>query len=310
MLIIVEGPDGSGKTTLVNRILERLAAEDAPTWPFHASPPRRHPLDEYVTSLLDYTPGRSHVVCDRWHIGEHVYPYVYHRATQMDMAVWRYIEMFLRSRGAVVVRMLTSTPTLIQRIRERGDDAIPTDQVDELVPRIQAGFAAAFANTALPVVRMHTWDDDAITRLIDYAREKEDHAVRLTRPFITYVGPLSPSYVLVGDVRKRPEPKNAPAFMPYPATSGHFLLTNLRGPRVPLVGLINANDVDDLAKFFDTHMTRAVTLGRNASRGVRSEGQVPHPQFIRRFYHSAGEAYGRVIDWALVGGGDYRKWRP
>lgn len=322
MLIIVEGPDCAGKTTIVEQLVEMIGRShpNDKITQLHVGPLKQHPLDEYVMPLVDYRPGNGeHVICDRWHWGERIYPEVLGRASVMDRGIWLYIEMFLRSRGAVVLYPYVATPTLRERMKARGDSLITLD----MIPKIAHGYQAISFLSNLHVLRLTTqWmsksemlDAETLRQFIDEA----GRAQAATQPLgglTTYIGPPRPDYVLYGDVRNRsPLGDQRPAFMPYPATSGHFLmnaLANVHHHRIATLGILNACDVDEPV-FADEVLYRPkpVTLGRkaHACAPTNAHSQVPHPQFIRRFYHDKQDAYGKLINDGLAVIGDYSKWR-
>ena len=70
-ILIVEGTDATGKSTLCHDIAEATGRRYV-----HASAPKtRDWLDEYVLSLR----AGQRTVCDRWHIGELIWPEVFGR---------------------------------------------------------------------------------------------------------------------------------------------------------------------------------------------------------------------------------------
>ena len=74
-LFIVEGCDGVGKTTLVNHLYSGIDGAKAV---LHAAKPTRNVyLDEYWYPISFL--GDRDVVCDRWHLGEHVWPILFGR---------------------------------------------------------------------------------------------------------------------------------------------------------------------------------------------------------------------------------------
>jgi hypothetical protein len=100
MLIAIEGVDLTGKST--------LAAELEDAWGalvYHAGPPTGGSLVAYEDPIAWYDPlGTEHVILDRWHVGEYVWPAIFRRPTDMvDPAVRRHVEMFMCSRGCTVV---------------------------------------------------------------------------------------------------------------------------------------------------------------------------------------------------------------
>lgn len=307
MLILVDGPDCARKTTLVQAI-ERLINQQflprTPTEVLHAGPPTGHPLDEYVTPLLRYRPhlGR-HVVCDRWHLGEAVYPAVLGRPTAFDDAVLTYVELFLRSRGALLVVVTPPADELRRCLRTRGDPLVDEEQL--LATR--EGFLDAAARTSLPLVWLK---DECVTNELAYAvvGEADAQASRAVtnrlEDFTTYVGDAHPDILLLGDVRKTgTEPGDLrPAFMPYPATSGHYLMRAVASSRRSTslsVGVANACDVDNVSSLIARlRPSDVVTLGRNAERVVPFSVQarsVPHPQFWRRFHHHDLDGYRDLV---------------
>lgn len=307
MLILIEGPDCSGKSTLASRLaceLEKQFPDNTVTM-LHKGPPESHPLDEYETPLFGYRPQRGkHIICDRWHWGESVYPTVLRRPSLMDDGVRFHIELFLRSRGAIIVHVLADDRELEQCISRRGDDLIESGngrQLNELYGIVED-------TTLLPVIAVNGRQvtEDTIHAIIHRAGVESTAAVKLNE-FVTYVGPPSPKLLLIGDVRHNLDVDGPdwqqPAFMPYQSTSGHYLANalvrhaDIRWLRT--IGIVNACDVDDV------HLLRhtidrpvSVALGRKASKVAHwVDGSVHHPQFIRRFKHgSAAEYANSIID--------------
>lgn len=304
MLLLVDGADCVAKSTLVHRLVDAITAREADGRldVRHAGPPTSHPLDEYETPLLDYRPGTGrHVVCDRWHLGEAVYPAVFGRPTKFDDAVRLHVDLFLRSRGALVV-VVTARATRVQQcIEERGDDLVTSD----MVHAIQSGFTDALRMSLVPFVVVNGYEvtDDDVRLIIERADAEARGAARLNQ-FTTYVGPARPATLLLGDVRHGSDGDPGdlrPAFMPYPATSGHYALGEVarRWPITALAGLgiANACDVDDpveLRAALGDPVT--VTLGRNAQRRLPGMArELPHPQWVRRFQHRSGDAYAAML---------------
>lgn len=324
-MIIIEGPDLVGKTTFAEALHRYLSESDgrAEVVRLRRGPPTAHPLDEYETPLLDYRPrrtpgtldvGRRHVICDRWHLGELVYPRVLGRSTQLDDAVRRHVELFLMARGALVVQLVASADTLAARLASRGDDLVGASHLPALVDAYDE------VNTHLARVVLHSGDLTAhhAGNVAAVARNLELAAAPLA-DFVTYVGPVGPDVLLLGDVRHEfrhghPAPDDPrrllPAFGPYPTTSGHYLLSTL-DPGVRY-GVANACDVDDPHALWRTlGCPPVVALGRRADRRLKMRhGVVPHPQHWRRFYHAYRDEYRRLVLRAGETGDDLAGRRP
>lgn len=316
-LTIIEGPDCAGKSTLAGRVVDLLRR----TYPGehveyrHCGVPTQHPLDEYVAPLLDYRPGTGrHVVCDRWHVGETVYPAVLDRPTDMTDAVRTYVEAFLRSRGARLIYCQASYSHLVDCGVARDD---PADEV-ERVPAVRAAFNHAVARTSLPThvvdaTRPTGYLDELALKVVAFASHTASTSEVLSA-FRTYVGPPRPLLLLVGDRRGTPSHDLAefgdwPAFAPRAGTSGDYLLRTLtleelrvarHGLTLGDVGLANACDVDDVhALWLALDRPSVVGLGNNAQRALRALGvphrEARHPQYVRRFTHHERANYLRTL---------------
>lgn len=316
MLILLEGVDGSGKSTLAQTIADQLAVafpmDKVELW--HAGPPKgEHPLDLYEKPLWDYVPGTGrHIICDRWHLGEWIYPEVFDRESSADTATLRHIDMFLQSRGAVLVHATPPIETVIANVQERGDDLVNVRQLSG----IHAAYSAMVQTSFLPTIRHSNIGNPFIPgETIRLARHMEAKAKQIAK-FVTYVGPLRPKFLLLGDVRhmlRHDAPdlfpdltrQYGPAFGPYLGTSGHFLLKHIPyelfraadGHRLARgFGLANACDVDNPAEMWEALGKPAtVALGQNAARCAPWAAKRHHPAYVRRFDSANGQAYGQAI---------------
>lgn len=317
MLIILEGMDGAGKSALAGRLTTELQRFDpgCTVTTFHKGPPTAHPLDEYLTPLLDYRPGTGHHwILDRWHVGERVYPWLRSRLTALDEPAWWYLNSYVRRLGGVVVHCQRSRAELEATYRERGEER----ELAELDTAIEL-FDRAFTDVLAPKIEQ-TLDVDSI---IHVAAGYEKEASRFTH-YVTLVGTTEPRYLLLGDIRHGLDrvdqlvtrTDRRPAFVPHRVTSGHWLLEVISSSTVlrASTALANACDVDDVYQLWrDLGKPKLVTLGRNAHREVNvyadmTHGQVTHPQWGKRFAHHQRDDYRDALVAALETRGDYSKW--
>jgi energy-coupling factor transporter ATP-binding protein EcfA2 len=317
MLILLEGPDGAGKSSLAQALNTRLP--DATL--LHAGPPTRHPLFEYETPIywpMNYRPGGGrHVICDRWHLGETIYPRLLTRTSQLDVASKRHIELFLRSRGALLVLVTVDPDMLAERIDTRGDDLIKPEAASWLLDE----YWESMRNSILPHVSVlgKKQEQDFNVDLIVSRAEAAEAQVTQLAPYTTYVGTEHPTTLLLGDTRNLAttdvrrmavseaelrEHVRSPAFMPFPSTSGRYLLDSLaqlEGFEFEWqnIGIANACDNDDPYALWNTlGRPFTIVLGKHAGDRVGWGHHVDHPQFVRRFHHSERKAYA---EWMTKG---------
>lgn len=324
MLIILEGPDGSGKTTLAQELashLSRTTSDKVEVW--HAGPPTRHPLDEYLTPVTTYRPGTGyHLILDRWHWGERVYPRVLGRPSELDDAIWWSIEAYLRRLGALVVLCdWRSHHDYLDVYRERRLDGTPDFWQLTKLEQIRNEFSRMVYYSQLSSA--YAWTPGQYVHgIVESARHYEER-YRHLNGFTTYLGPVKPHTLLFGDVRNGRDPATSsdlsPAFVPYASTSGHFLLKSLAAQTSRTwpsgIGLANACDVDDPVDLWRVlGEPPVVALGKNAyGKLIQSGftcGVVPHPQYVRRFHHKFHREYGWKIVETSRTGRDNSKWQP
>lgn len=106
-LIIIEGVDRTGKTTLANNLKQYFERrdDDRNTTLLHFSAPEKPALEEYLThfAIMGYDPARHNLIIDRHYLGEAVWPNIFGRKPLMSGAERALIELFLISRGALLV---------------------------------------------------------------------------------------------------------------------------------------------------------------------------------------------------------------
>lgn len=300
MLIIVEGCDGAGKTTVCDRLDHLLTTEFGYTvlrTSAGVPEPGQDPYDTYERQLPDPRGlGSVAVVADRWHWGEPVYGPIMRGNDTLGLAGFRHVELYVKSRGAVVLLLTNDVKVLRDRINERGDQYVMASQVQE----IQAGYEALIEKTGVPILRETDPTIGALRTVIKFGRALASF-VNPLRNFTSYVGSPTPDVLLVGERRNGdPNQPDKAAFVPRPTTSGRFLIQALERDFWNHVGLVNAyeDNVADLVKVLE--YPKVVALGRKAYDQLKNVwlvdcGAVPHPQYIRRFHHVGQVAYGRKI---------------
>lgn len=134
MLILLEGPDGAGKTTLADRLAvavqHRFGSEPIR---MHSGPPTRTPDEEYIGRLEPYD-VRAKIIADRWHLGEMVYGPIFRGESKLTLDSCHHIEQYLMARGALLIYVNPPFETLKTRLQTRGDDMVEdTSQLGHIV---------------------------------------------------------------------------------------------------------------------------------------------------------------------------------
>lgn len=326
MHIIIEGPTCSGKSTLIQRVLEHKLVSSTPTAVHMGKPEelnRRWALREYVNKWEKVKPGTGgDIIADRWHWGELTYAPIYRPDTDKDgygllgRAGWRWTEMYLASRGAVIGMVTASNDTLIQRLEKRGDDHVRN--VPELL-RVSSLYEQA-RRDSMNVAAIHDTSPDEtsdekytafVDSLVEEAQRREERAAEITGRWRRYTGSLNPGILLVGDrrnVTKKYGNETYLPFMPVDGNSAEFLLNALPDMTWRNTGMINGAEVRTIKQLVKKlGDPTVIALGKEAEKAlleqkVEPRATLPHPQYVRRFFSSRQREYGQnIVDAANTG---------
>lgn len=319
MHLIIEGPTASGKSTLMEALPDLVGEHEHVHMGQPVEQNRRWSLNEYVNKWQRRDLA-SNLLADRWHFGEVTYAPIYRPDTDRDgfgllgKAGWRWTEMFLASRGAVIAQLRASNDTLVKRLEERGDDHVK--KVDDLL-RVASLYEIA-RRESINVAALHdtspeeTDDEsynDFVDSLVEEAHVRAERALRVTKRWRTYTGVLNPSILLVGDQRnvgKDNKYRNETRlpFMPVDGNSAEFLLNALPDQTWRTVGMVNAHETRNIDKLHKAlGKPEIIALGDSAYKHLTDEYsfgdgvvmKLPHPAFVRRFHNSRQREYGRAI---------------
>ena len=111
MITIIEGADGTGKTTYAQKLSERFNAKY-----LHAEQPKtRLWSDEYIRPITS-----QNMILDRWHLGEVVWPKIYGRQSLFDETTFDYWE--LAKLGARLILLTRSEDAIAEELLRRGEE--------------------------------------------------------------------------------------------------------------------------------------------------------------------------------------------
>jgi hypothetical protein len=312
-LILLEGVDGGGKSTLADRIEEtfKFLTEDDPNPPqvvrIHKGKPTPNldafqeyelPLERFDLRDLIHS-ARDLVIMDRWHAGEIPYGTIYRGSSRLDQAGLLHVELVLSAVGAVKVLAQPDEVDLVKfRLKARGEDFLQPEHVDRVWQWYESlkklyGYVRA--------------SDTAPSELIQLARERAlDSHRTVPQSWPGYVGSQFPRLLLVGDQRNdgpRARHEFVRAFTPcLGGSSAVYLLNTLNLADIRReVGIVNAHEPGVDLTLIDKIEPRpaVVALGRLASKTLTDAGveheAVPHPQWTRRFRNQKMGWYAQEI---------------
>lgn len=149
-VVILEGPDGGGKSTLAEALATRLGAGIDHHGPY---PDDRQPWHRYAQSLIQASedPARTPVVLDRSWLSEFPYGRVFRGHVRFDEPAARGLERLALSLRAVVVNCVPEEETVLEAYRARKE----TEYLDstEQLTSVRDWFRDRLHQaTALPVI--------------------------------------------------------------------------------------------------------------------------------------------------------------
>lgn len=196
MIVIIEGVDGAGKTTLVDAL---IAAHDGPSRVIKRSQLREDPMVAYEWRDLSEYDGSTLFVCDRWHVGELVYGPLYRGRSMLEPAQTLHIEMALTALGALRLHVTAPIDVIMQRVAERGEEFLQPKHFG-----LVWDFYRHYVTTPLGR-RWQTIDSSEPYRPAEILRRarRASAAARGLAVAPSYVGPVRPDVLVVTSSRRR-----------------------------------------------------------------------------------------------------------
>ena len=161
MIIVLEGADGTGKTTLARAIVKCTGARYV-----HNSVPKpaNRPLDYWMGNIL---PDDRPIVIDRLHWSEDVYGALFRDGSALTDLDRRWLEDWLTLRGAVIVLCCPPLETVLENVQRTADE-VYHDQVRAVYHEFNMPW-----NTQLPVVNF----DYTCEQVDKFARDVAEFAI-------------------------------------------------------------------------------------------------------------------------------------
>lgn len=213
MLIVIEGPDRVGKSTMASTLRTRMVAGlNRRVVTIHRGAPKDtdHPLRDYALPISTYSPTTptdrmTHsMVTDRWHLGDLVYGPIYRGECRQTLQMIAYTEALITARGGIRLHMTADPAIIMKRIENEGEDNSYLKLAD--VSHVVASFRQVCDGADGAWIRTDTtgWTDESYTvraadKLIDTALKTEAMALPIHLSDSDYVGPLRPRFLVVGN---------------------------------------------------------------------------------------------------------------
>lgn len=136
MIVILEGPDGAGKSTLAQALYNALSGDDD-TSLIHHGPYKGLESNElaktYFGSMTSALTYNKHVILDRSWYSESIYGDVYRSgANRIPMIYRRMLERAALSRGAILVKCLPSLEACLEAFEGRPEYLDSTAQLTQV----------------------------------------------------------------------------------------------------------------------------------------------------------------------------------
>lgn len=293
-LIIFEGPDCAGKTTLMrefkNSMLDTTEVHHGPYPRLTAAHLPRYYVDGMMPLLHQY----ENMLMDRSWLSESIYGRVFRGGVdRVGMTARRHLERMAMRHGAVVVLCLPPWEKVKEQWLKRKNadsDAEYLDKIEQL-EQVYNLYTHLRIDTDLPIVHYdYTVHGSQLTLL------KDEVARAAMRPHKTVgtVGNLDAKVILVGD--KPSDHTDQDVMMQWPfcsfSTQGssRWLTSHLDATQISEASLLWVNASSGLYQIKDLYARTVIALGQAASDALTA-AKIPHlmarhPAHHKRFHSS------------------------
>jgi thymidylate kinase len=297
MLIIIEGPDKSGKTTLAQAIERTFGYEYV-----HFGIPGPDPASEYVKFLLDL---KKPTVTDRFYLGERVYSTILRNKQTVTELEYAVIERLCRLRAAILIYVSTPLGICQKRLKVSVRENVNLEQNRRAW---QCFLKVAQGVNIEPLYRYDT-SRATVAEMLKILRPQLAYRIEKAAEAVVYCHGLgtiiNPRFIVVGERVNRNRPGWGLPFCAGP--SSQFLFDKMQEARVPEKDVYTTN-ADTLTKeevgFLGADKFW-LSLGREASKRLNKlhvpQLCIPHPSYWKRFHHKDPETYtGYLRSWREI----------
>lgn len=289
-VIILEGPDGCGKTTLANMLIKDYGFRSQ-----HVSRPEKGEdvFKTYSNHLLRALRGDQPVVFDRLYLGERIYGPIMRGHDLLGEEGQRLIERIVRARDVKTILCLTDYDSAVERWKIRGDDYIlREDSFSQVYDRYQKS--------------------EGIYKVYDFNQREAFEKTGAFVPSATLpqgtLGSPRAEYLFVGDIVNHRVVDDDLPFYSMSGSSSYLMKAIWAIPehQMAFTNATNmAGDQRDLLSVVGRmpNFKIAVALGRSAEKACKDQGIpfefIRHPSCAKRFWYKDLSKYANEIREAL-----------
>jgi len=290
MLIIIEGPDKSGKTTLARAIEKKFGYKYE-----HFGPPGPDPAGEYARFLINL---KEPTVCDRFYLGEQVYGPLLRKESLITDLQKVVIERLCRYRGAILIYACAPLHICQDRLIRDKDENITLDQNKKAWDMF---FALMQTVPIQPICLYDSTEQNALEKClveIDSISKIMRAMAGLAHVYCNGIGTISnDKMVIVGEkLNERITWVGKPFDK---GLSSEFLYSCMQDAKIPeiRVYICNANKLSvEEAIFLRYGNTEPWLALGSPAHDLLSELQIthsfiPHPQYWKRFKNGEYKEY-------------------
>ncbi len=290
MIVILEGPDGAGKTSLAQEIAAIIDAEI-----HHEGPPQTEELlQHYATLLDDAFRTQEDVVFDRLHLGEAVYGPLMRGRSRIDELGMELLVKQIKTVGAVTVYCWPPFDRAFYNWKARHKTEYVPDE--NIYRRVYDAYHTL----------MQLYPPDFFW---DYTKDSEPDLLQkifnqLPVPYLPgYLGPSNPKVVFVGETANHPT-LDLPFFSQDNSSQYFYKGMYAAGWRMSEFGAINAQRPGnvlrmDLKDILEKLRPAVICcLGQRAEKELQKANvrfgeivRIPHPAYWKRFHARESDAY-------------------
>lgn len=170
MFILLEGPDGAGKTTIAKELQARLNAIY-----IHNGPAPVGEAFKQWNAVVDLARKGATVICDRLHWGDAVYAERFRPEVgrALNSAQFGYLESEINRCGGTIVHVTADLPTLVERY---DGEYIEIDDISAIMhsyARLDAS-TQTFSHLQINTTKVST--ETAVEAIITMAKDNHAHA--------------------------------------------------------------------------------------------------------------------------------------